>query len=66
MAVTFNGALVESSFDTYASSVNWNSTLLLPLAVPAFDFIVDVEVLGEANPKSSNTWVQVVGAEVYF
>ena len=66
MSVTINGALIESSLDTYAPSVNWGSTIRLPLSVPASNFIVDVEVLGRANPNSSNAWVQIVGAEVYL
>lgn len=64
LAVTINGIAVATDVDTYSPVVNWDFELLLPLAIPAESFVVDVEVLGKANPASSNAWVQIVGAIV--
>jgi hypothetical protein len=66
MSLSVNGAVVFAAFDTYSSTVSWGAELMLPLPVPATSFVLDVEVLGVSNSKSTNAWVQVVGAKLLY
>lgn len=53
----------DPSLDTYSPDVEWNHRTVLAAGLPRGRHIIVLEVAGAKHPKSSNTYVQVVGAE---
>ena len=53
-----------SPLDTYSADVDWNRRTLLAENLPAGTHTVTIRVTGQKNPRSSSTYVQIVGFDV--
>ncbi len=59
--ITVDGRLVAEQLDTYAPAVEWNHRTVLAENLTQGQHTVTVEVTGQRDEASSNTYVQIVG-----
>jgi len=64
-AVTIDGKpAAVNPLDTYSSAVDWNRRTVLAAGLPRGQHVVQIEVTGRKDARSTNTYVQVVGFDV--
>jgi hypothetical protein len=49
--------------DSYSPTVEWNRRTVVAKDLPAGPHTMTVEVTGKKNPKSANTYIQIVDLE---
>ena len=64
--VTIDGVRVLEFFDTFSTSVDWSATQVLARGMDTSkQHIIELVVTGSHRQESSNSWVQIVGVQVW-